>query len=126
MSTTYSKRQKMSKTKTSTSRISKTENILRIPFLTCFLLQFSSALCVLKFFGLHQRVSPSFVSTFCNKRDVKNPKGSPFYIFRHCDTVEKSQFLIFFRKFFRKGLDDRDNEEVEIFSVLILKEDAAL
>ena len=30
----------------------------------------------------------------------KIPKGPPFYIFRHCDTVQKSYF-IFFRKFLK-------------------------
>ena len=32
--------------------------------------------------------------------DVKKIAESPFYIFRHCDTVEKSHFLHFFGKFF--------------------------
>ena len=30
----------------------------------------------------------------------KNPKGSPFYIIRHCDTVQKSHFQKLFQKFF--------------------------
>ena len=56
----------------------------------------------LKIFGLHQRVSPSFVSTFRNTRDVKKiPKGSTFYIFRHCDPVQKSRFKFFFQKLFK-------------------------
>ena len=54
----------------------------------------------LKFFGLHQRVPPSFVSIFCNTMDVKNRKGSPFYNFRHCDTVQKLHLKNFFWKFF--------------------------
>ena len=55
----------------------------------------------LKFFGLPQRVPPSFVSIFCNTMDVKkSPKGPPFYIFRHCDTVKKSHLKVFFGKFF--------------------------
>ena len=31
----------------------------------------------------------------------KIPKSSPFYIFPHCDTVQKSHFKIFFQKFFK-------------------------
>ena len=34
----------------------------------------------LKFFGFHQRVSPSFVSIFCNTMDLEKPKGPPFTI----------------------------------------------
>ena len=52
----------------------------------------------LNFFGLHQRVSPSFVSILCNNECQKIPKGPLFYIFRHCDTVQRSHFK-FFRKF---------------------------
>ena len=56
----------------------------------------------LKLFGLHQRVPPSFFSTFCNTMDVKKiPKGPPFYIFRHCDTVQKSHFKNFLGNFFK-------------------------
>ena len=53
----------------------------------------------LKFFGLHQRVSPSFVSIFCNNGCQKIPKGPPFYIFRHCGTVQKSHFKNFWEIF---------------------------
>ena len=31
----------------------------------------------------------------------ENSKGSPFYIFRHCDTVQKSHFKIFLGNFFQ-------------------------
>ena len=44
-------------------------------------------------FWIASQGPPSFVSTFCNTMDVwmsKTPKGSPFYIFWHCDTVQKS------------------------------------
>ena len=49
----------------------------------------------LKFFGLHQSFSPSFVSIFCNNGCQKIPKGPTFYIFRNCDT-SKISFSIFF------------------------------
>ena len=50
----------------------------------------------LKYFRFHQRVSPSFVSIFCNTMDVKNPQRVHFYIFRHCNTVQ-NLILKFFR-----------------------------
>ena len=40
-----------------------------------------------------------------NRMNVKNPKGSPLYIFRHNDTVQKSYFGFFYRNFFRKFLE---------------------
>ena len=46
----------------------------------------------LKFFGLHQRVPLHLFRYFATKWMSKNPQGSPFYIFRHCDTVQKSHF----------------------------------
>ena len=55
----------------------------------------------LKPFGLHQRVPPSFFRHFATQWMSKNPKGSPFYIFRHCDTFQKSHFKIFFGIFFK-------------------------
>ena len=61
-----------------------------------------SALCdfFLNFFRLHQRVPFSIVSIFCNTMDVKKfLKDPPFYIFRHCDTVQKSH-LKFLWKYF--------------------------
>ena len=33
----------------------------------------------------------------------KNPKGSPFHSFRHCDTVQKSHFKFFSEIFNPKG-----------------------
>ena len=30
---------------------------------------------------------------FATEWMLKNPKGPPFYIFRHCDTVQKSNFF---------------------------------
>ena len=44
----------------------------------------------LKLFGLHQRVPLSFVSTFCNTMDVKNP---------NCDAVQKSHYKFFLDMF---------------------------
>ena len=50
-----------------------------------------------KLFGLHNRVSPSFDSIFCNTMS-KNPKGSPFTFF---GTVTMFKNLIFFGKFLK-------------------------
>ena len=48
----------------------------------------------MKIFGWYERVPRSFVSIFCNRVDVKNPKESPFYIFGTVThTVQKSHFL---------------------------------
>ena len=44
----------------------------------------------MNFFVFHKRVSPSFVSIFCTTMDVKKSQRVPLYIFRHCDTVQKS------------------------------------
>ena len=65
---------------------------------------FFSELCdFLKLFGLkffHQRVPPSiFFDVLQHNGCQKIAKGPPFYIFRHCDTVQKSHLKIF-RKFF--------------------------
>ena len=75
---------------------------LKTPLLVFFTLDFFRHYATfLNFFGFHQRVSTPLVSIFCNTMGVKNPKGSPFYIFRHCDTVQKSHFQFFFRKFLK-------------------------
>ena len=79
-----------SKTKTSTSRTSKTPFGV---FQSDFFRHYAT------FFEFHQRVSPSFASIFCNTMDIKKSQRAPFYIFRHCDAVQKSHFQIFFRKF---------------------------
>ena len=53
------------------------------------------------------KAPPSFFSKFCNIMDIKKPQRvPPFYIFRHCDTVQKSHFKNFFGEFFQvpKGL----------------------
>ena len=50
------------------------------------------------------KVSPlRFFRHFATQWMLKNPKGSPSYIFWHCGTVKKSHFN-FFWKFFPKGL----------------------
>ena len=54
----------------------------------------------LKFFGLHQRVPLHLFRYFATQWMSKNRKGSPFYIFRHCDTVQKSHLKIFLGNFF--------------------------
>ena len=51
------------------------------------------------FFGFHQRIPFVCFDILQHNGCQKNPKGLPFYIFRHCDTVKKISFLIFFRKF---------------------------
>ena len=61
--------------------------------LVCFT-PFFSALCDFysKFFGFHQRVSPSFVSTVGNTMDVIKSQKVPFSIFQHCVTVQKTRW----------------------------------
>ena len=54
----------------------------------------------LKFFGLHQRVPLHLFRYFATQWMSKNPEESPFYIFRHCDTVRKSH-LNFLGKFLK-------------------------
>ena len=44
----------------------------------------------LKFFGLHQRVPLHLFRYFATQWMSKIRKGSPLFIFRHCDTVQKS------------------------------------
>ena len=41
-----------------------------------------------------------FVRYFATQWMSKNRKGPPFYIFRHCDTVQKSHFQKFLGNFF--------------------------
>ena len=67
----------------------------------CFSLRFfrDYATFLKKIFALTKRVPPSFVSIFCNRTEAKNPKGSTSYIFRHCDTIQTSHFLIFLNFF---------------------------
>ena len=56
----------------------------------------------LKFFGLHQRVPPSFVSIFCNTMDVKKSQRVPPFIFFGTVTLFKNHFFqSFFGKFFK-------------------------
>ena len=53
----------------------------------------------LKFFGLHQRVPPSFVSIFCNTMDVKKPQRVPPFTFFGTVTLFKNHIKNF-RKIF--------------------------
>ena len=72
------------------------EITLRIPHSTLF-----SALCdFFETFWIAQTVPPSFFRHFATQWKSKNPKGPPFYIFRHCDTVQKSHFQNFFWEIF--------------------------
>ena len=50
----------------------------------------------LKFFGLHQRVPPSFVSIFCNTMDVKNSQRVPPFTFFGTVTLFKNLIQKFF------------------------------
>ena len=50
----------------------------------------------LKFFGLHQRNPLHLFQYFATQWMSKIAKGPPFYIFRHCDTVQKSHSKEFF------------------------------
>ena len=54
----------------------------------------------LKFFGLHQRVPPSFVSIFCNTMDVKNSQRVPTFTFFGTVTLFKNLIQNFFGNFF--------------------------
>ena len=56
------------------------ENTLRIPTLPHFL----------KLFGLHQRVTPSFVSIFCNTMDVEKSQRVPPFTFFGTVTLFKN------------------------------------
>ena len=60
---------------------------------------FFSAL-FLKFFGLHQRVPPSFVSIFCNTMDVKKLQRVPPFTFFGTVTLFKNLINKFFGEIF--------------------------
>ena len=80
------------------------EITLRIPHSPTFFRQYAT---FFETFWIAPKGPPSFFSTLCNTMDIKKiPKGPPFYIFRHCDLVQKSHFKSFFVKFFQvpKGL----------------------
>ena len=57
---------------------------------------FSALWDFLKLFGLHQRVPLHLFRYFATQWMSKIAKGPPFYIFRHCDTVQKSHLKNFF------------------------------
>ena len=76
-----------SKTKTSTPRISKTGPFG--VFHSDFFRHYATFLDSTK--GPPLRLFRYFATQWMSK----NPKGSPFYIFRHCDTVQKSHLKIF-------------------------------
>ena len=98
-SKTYSKRQTLVQNKN--IDVQNLENIGNPP--RCFSFGFFSALC--DFFEIFW-IPPKGLPFVCfdilqHKGCQKNPKGSLFYIFWHCDTVQKSHFKIFSRKFFK-------------------------
>ena len=54
-----------------------------------------------KFFGLHQRVPPSFVSIFCNTMDVKKSQRVPPFTFFGTVTLFKNHIKKKLGKFFK-------------------------
>ena len=95
-SKTYSKRQNLVQNKNIDVQILK--NIGSC--LWCFSLGFFSALCdVFEIFGFHQRVSPSFVSIFCNTMDVKRSQRVPPFTFFGTVTLLKNVIFNFFGTF---------------------------
>ena len=63
-----------------------------------------------KFFGLHQRVPPSFVSIFCNRMDVKKSLLH-FWALRHCSKIS-------FQKFFPKFCKVSKGSPLHFFHIL--------
>ena len=86
-SKTYSKRQNLVQNKNIDVRFGVFRSDLFRHYATFF-----------NFFVLHQRVSPSFVSIFCNTRMSKNSKGPPFTFFGPV-TLFNNHFLRFFQNF---------------------------
>ena len=89
-------RPKRKEKKQNTPRTSKTLRIRPWP-------HFFSALCDFFLIFLDcTKGSPFFYFDILQHNGCqKIPKGPPFYIFRHCDTVQKSHFLKSFGKFFK-------------------------
>ena len=105
-----------------------------------------------KFFWFPPEGLPSFVSIICNTMDVKKlKKGPPFtflckfyvhfyvhFYYRHCDTVQKSQFYHFFRNFpkspkgplfffiFCNQLEFHKAQRLPLFTILGLRYSALL
>ena len=92
-SKTYSKRQNLIQNKN--IDVQNLENI-GSP-LWCFSLGFFSAVrLLLKLFGFHQRVSPSFLKIFCNTMDVKkSQRVTPFTNFGTVTLFKNLDFKIF-------------------------------
>ena len=106
MSKAYWKRQNLVQIKTDVQNL---ETILRIQTLVFNLDFFRNYETFSKVFLLHQRV-PFIFLKFCNRMDVKKSQRvldifrafyifRVFCIFRHCDTVQNSQFSFFFENF---------------------------
>ena len=96
---TYSKCQNLVQNRT--IDVQNLENILKIP-LWCFFTRIFFALC--DFFEIFW-IAPKGLLFVCfhvlqDNGCQKVPKGPPFYIFRHCDTVHKL-ILKFFPEFFK-------------------------
>ena len=88
-SKTYSKRQKL--VQNENIDVQNLENIAA-PSLGVFHSNFFGTMQLfLKYFGFHQRVSPSFVSIFCNTMDVKISQGSALIFFHILQPTGVSQ-----------------------------------
>ena len=89
-SKTYSKRQNLVQNKN--IDVQNLGNIGCPPLVFFTRIFFGTMRLFLKFFGFHQMVSSPLrlFRYFATQWISKNPKGSPCYIFRHCDTVQKS------------------------------------
>ena len=55
-----------------------------------------------KLFACLQRDPLTFCEIFCNKLELKKPKGIPFYVFRHYETVSHLSSEIRLKEFFNK------------------------
>ena len=93
-----------SKTKRNKTDVQNLENIQGCSLWpsSCFSLRFFLELWDFfwNFLDCTKRSPLHLVRYFATEWILKNQKGSSFYIFRHCDTVQKSHFLIFFSEFF--------------------------
>ena len=91
-----------SKTKRKNSKhVQNLENTLRIPLSPTFFRYYAT---FFEIFWIAPK-GPPFIcfDIWQHNGCQKIPKDPPFYIFRHCDTVRKSHFLIFLGKFLKSS-----------------------
>ena len=85
------------KRKEETKDVQNLENTLRIHLSPTFFRYYAT---FFEFFLFQQRHPLQFLTFSQLPILAKNPKESPFYFFRYCDPLQKSQFLnSFFKKF---------------------------